>query len=45
VVEAHLTGEVHLGLYPLLEGDVCRWLAADFDGPSAVVVMVAVRVR
>src|SRR5690349_9273240 len=32
-VEAHLTGEVHVGLYPLLVGDVCRWLAADFDGP------------
>ena len=36
VVEAHLTGEVHLGLYPLLAGDVCHWLAADFDGASAM---------
>jgi hypothetical protein len=36
VVEAHLTGDVHLGLYPLLTGDVCHWLAADFDGPSAM---------
>jgi superfamily II DNA or RNA helicase len=36
VVEAHLTGDVHLGLYPLLAGDVCHWLAADFDGASAM---------
>jgi superfamily II DNA or RNA helicase len=41
VVEAHLTGEVHLGLYPLLEGDVCRWFAADFDGPSAMLDALA----
>jgi superfamily II DNA or RNA helicase len=41
VVEAHLTGEVHLGLYPLLEGDVCHWLAADFDGPSATLDALA----
>jgi superfamily II DNA or RNA helicase len=41
VVEAHLTGEVHLGLYPLLTGDVCRWLAADFDGPSAMLDALA----
>jgi superfamily II DNA or RNA helicase len=36
VVEAHLKGDVHLGLYPLLSGDVCHWLAADFDGPLAM---------
>lgn len=36
VVEAHLTGDVHVGLYPLLAGDMCCWLAADFDGPSAM---------
>ena len=41
VVEAHLTGEVHLGLYPLLVGDVCHWLAADFDGPSAMLDALA----
>jgi superfamily II DNA or RNA helicase len=40
-VEAHLTGEVHLGLYPLLAGDVCHWLAADFDGPSAMLDALA----
>ena len=36
VVEAHLTGEVHIGLYPMLRDDTCHWLAADFDGPSAM---------
>jgi hypothetical protein len=41
VVEAHLTREVHLGLYPLLVADVCRWLAADFDGPSAMLDALA----
>jgi superfamily II DNA or RNA helicase len=41
VVEAHLTGEVHLGLYPLLVGDVCHWLAADFDGPSGMLDALA----
>ena len=41
VVEAHLTGEVHLGLYPLLAGDVCHWLPADFDGPSAMLDALA----
>ena len=41
VVEAHLTGEVHLGLYPLLAGDICRWVAADFDGPSAMLDALA----
>ena len=41
MVEAHLTGEVHLGLYPLLTGDTCHWLAADFDGPSAMLDALA----
>jgi superfamily II DNA or RNA helicase len=36
VFAAHLKGEVHIGLYPLLDGDRCRWLAADFDGPHAL---------
>lgn len=36
VVTAHLRGESHLGLYPLLAGDQCWWLAADFDGSSAL---------
>ncbi len=36
VLAAHLKGEVHIGLYPLLNGDKCWWLAADFDGQEAV---------
>ena len=36
VLRAHLTGEAHVGLYPLLDGDMCWWLAADFDGPTAM---------
>jgi hypothetical protein len=36
VLEAHLSGEIHVGLYPLLDGDRCWWLAADFDGDAAM---------
>jgi len=36
VLAAHLKDEVHIGLYPLLDGDKCWWLAADFDGPEAM---------
>src|SRR6266581_4637027 len=36
VLASHLKGEVHIGLYPLLDGDKCWWLAADFDGPEAM---------
>lgn len=28
-------------LYPLLDGDRCQWLAADFDGPTAVLDALA----
>jgi superfamily II DNA or RNA helicase len=41
VITAHLSGEIHLGLYPLLDGDTCWWLAADFDGPSAMLDALA----
>jgi len=37
VLAAHLKGEAHVGLYPLLDGDRCWWLAADFDGQDALV--------
>ena len=37
VLAAHLKGDVHVGLYPLLDGDRCWWLAADFDGQDAIV--------
>jgi hypothetical protein len=41
VLRAHLTGDVHIGLYPLLDGDLCWWLAADFDGPMAMLDALA----
>jgi superfamily II DNA or RNA helicase len=34
VLERHLAGEIHVGIYPLLLGDSCRLLACDFDGPG-----------
>ncbi len=40
VLRAHLTG-VYLGLYPLLNGDNCWRLAADFDGPAAMLDALA----
>jgi hypothetical protein len=36
VLAAHLKGDVHVGVYPLLDGDRCWWLAADFDGHDAL---------
>jgi superfamily II DNA or RNA helicase len=41
VLRAHLTGETHVGLYPLLDGDRCWWLAADFDGQTAMLDALA----
>jgi len=41
VLTAHLSGELDLGLYPLLDGDRCWWLAADFDGPAAMLDALA----
>ncbi|MGI8681143.1 MAG: TOTE conflict system archaeo-eukaryotic primase domain-containing protein [Mycobacteriales bacterium] len=41
VITAHLSGELELGLYPLLDGDRCSWLAADFDGPAAMLDALA----
>lgn len=41
VMRRHLTGEVHIGLYPLLDRDLCWWLAADFDGPMAMLDALA----
>ena len=32
VIAAHLTGEHTIGVYPLLPGDTCWFLACDFDG-------------
>lgn len=41
VLREHLTGDMHVGLYPLLDGDLCWWLAADFDGPMAMLDALA----
>lgn len=41
VITAHLSGEIDVGLYPLLDGDRTCWLAADFDGPAAVLDALA----
>ena len=41
VVTSHLSGDLHLGLYPLLDGDRCWWLAADFDGHAAMLDALA----
>ncbi len=36
VVTRHLSGDLEIGLYPLLDNDRCHWLAADFDGSTAM---------
>ena len=41
VITAHLSGDIDICLYPLLDGDRTRWLAADFDGPAAVLDALA----
>ena len=41
VIAAHLRGDERIGLYPILPGDVCCWLAADFDGPTAMLDALA----
>ncbi len=41
VLRAHLTGDMHVGLYPLLDGDLCSWLAVDFDGQAAMLDALA----
>lgn len=34
ILARHLRGETTLGVYPLLDGDRCRFLACDFDGST-----------
>ena len=36
ILASHLSGDIVVGLYPLLDGDRCWWLAADFDGSAAM---------
>jgi hypothetical protein len=37
VLAAHSSGKMPVGLYPLLDGDRRWWLAADFEGPDAMI--------
>ena len=41
VVTRHLSGSLEIGLYPLLDNDRCHWLAADFDGDTAMLDALA----
>jgi hypothetical protein len=41
VIAAHLVGDVFMGLYPLLTGNTCHFLVADFDGPAAMLDALA----
>jgi len=41
VIERHLGGEIHAGLYPLQRGDYCRVLACDFDDAGWVLDSLA----
>ncbi len=41
VIDQHLRGEVHIGLYPLGDDDTCWWVAADFDKESAMLDALA----
>lgn len=41
VVGAHLVGDIFIGLYPLLAGNTCRFLVADFDGSNAMLDALA----
>lgn len=41
VLHDHLAGEREIGLYPMLAGDRCHWLAADFDGPTGLLDALA----
>jgi hypothetical protein len=36
VITEHLSGDAEIGLYPMLDGDRCHWLVADFDGSAAM---------
>lgn len=41
VVAAHLVGDVFMGLYPLLPGNLCHFVVADFDGATAMLDALA----
>ena len=41
VLAAHLAGDAFIGFYPLLTGNQCHWVAADFDGLTAMLDALA----
>lgn len=41
VIDAHLRGDVHIGLYSLGDDDTCWWVAADFDKEAAMLDALA----
>ncbi|MGW4720503.1 TOTE conflict system archaeo-eukaryotic primase domain-containing protein [Nocardia sp. NPDC004260] len=41
VVDRHLRGKHHIGLYPLADDDTCWWVAADFDKDTAMLDALA----
>ncbi|MGH8961605.1 MAG: TOTE conflict system archaeo-eukaryotic primase domain-containing protein, partial [Jatrophihabitantaceae bacterium] len=41
VITEHLSGDAEIGLYPMLDGDRCQWMAADFDGAAAMLDALA----
>lgn len=41
VVAAYLVGDVFMGLYPLLPGNMCQFVVADFDGATAMLDALA----
>lgn len=41
VIDQHLRGEIHVGLYPLGDDDTCWWVVADFDKEAAMLDALA----
>jgi superfamily II DNA or RNA helicase len=41
VIAKHLEGQMHIGLYPLLDDGTCWWVAADFDKEAAMLDALA----
>ena len=41
VIASHLVGDAFIGMYPLLRNNTCHFLAADFDGPAAMLDALA----
>ncbi len=40
-IASHLRGDSHIGFYPLLQDNMCWWIAADFDGAAAMMDALA----